>query len=135
MNVEEAKKMLSKGVGVEKEGRAVIKNLLSEVFDLGVKTVVITDGKNGSYSYDGNKYLHMATLDWPVVSVTGAGDAYASGFMAAIMKGLPTEEAMRWATVNAASVIGKYGPHTGTLKLDEMARLTKENENLRAVEI
>ncbi|WP_207538006.1 adenosine kinase [Sabulicella rubraurantiaca] len=44
-----------------------------------------------------------------VVDTTGAGDAYAAGFLAAHAKGLPLAEAGRWGSIAAAEVIGHFG--------------------------
>lgn len=42
--------------------------------------IVITDGGNGAYAYDGHQYYFCPIFDSPVVSTLGAGDAFASTF-------------------------------------------------------
>lgn len=138
LNKEEALRMLSGQAAAdeaEKLGVGEIKNMLSEIYDLGPKIVVVTDGKEGSYVYDGNKYYYLRVFDFPLVEMTGAGDAYASGFMAALMRNLSTVEAMRWATFNAGSVVTAVGAQKGLLKYDEMKKLLRENPDFQAKEI
>lgn len=134
LNKEEAARMLSKNE-VEKMGLGEIKNMLSDIFELGPKIVVITDGGEGSYVYDGNKYYYLRIFEFPLVEMTGAGDAYASGFMAALMRNLPTVEAMRWGTFNAGSVVTQMGAQKGLLKYDEMKNLLKSNPDFYPKEV
>lgn len=135
MNLQEAQRMMNKTDLVGNGQTAQVKNLLSEIFELGPKTVAITDGKNGAYVYDGSKYYHLGILNAVVVSATGAGDAFASGFLGAIMKGLPTVEALRWGTMNAGSVVGKIGAQSGLLKHDQMEKILQENLGFNPREI
>lgn len=135
LNKEEAMRMTNYELRIMNYGQEEIKKLLFAVRDLGPKIVVITDGKNGSYCYDGVKYYFLGILDRPVVQVTGAGDAYASGFLAATMSGLARVEAMRWGTVNAAAVVSTTEGQTGLLTKTEMQTILEENSSLRAKEI
>lgn len=127
MNLEEAGRMLGK--------RGAVKNILSEIYDLGPKIVVITDGHEGSYAYDGDKYLQLGIVGEKVVSATGAGDAYASGFLGAIMKGLAVSEAMKWGTFNASSVVKQFGAQKGLLTISEMEEQSKNNPDFLPQEI
>ena len=56
----------------------------------------------------------------PVVERTGAGDAFGSGVLAALIHGKTLEEALLWGTSNSSSVIGYTGSQKGLLKLEEM---------------
>jgi ribokinase len=93
----------------------VTKELLKALSGIGPKIAVITDGSNGSYVYDGNKYIHCGVLPVDAYERTGAGDAFGSGFLSAVIKGKPLEEALMWGTVNSASVIGYVGSQHGLL--------------------
>lgn len=117
VNKEEAAKILSIKYKISS-----IKELLVGLQKLGPKVAVITDGKNGSYALDqdGNIYSLGVFPTSDVVEKTGAGDAYASGFMSAILKGVGVKEAMRWGTVSAASVIEKTGAQQGLLTREEI---------------
>jgi len=133
MNKEEALKMTNYQTPITNV--ELIKKLLFGIRDLGSKIVVITDGVNGSYAYDGSKYYQIGLFDLPVVQRTGAGDAYASGFMAAVMKGLPIIEAMEWGAMNSASVVSKMGTQTGLLTVTEMKTILEKNADFLALEV
>ncbi len=97
-----------------------IKKLLLELFHLGPKVAVITDGPGGTYCFSGSKYLYMPIVPAAVVERTGAGDAFGSGFLAGFMKGRPLEECLKMGTVNSASVLGFVGPQAGLLTPEQM---------------
>ncbi|MBI3260965.1 carbohydrate kinase family protein [Candidatus Berkelbacteria bacterium] len=95
--------------------------LLRSLHELGPRIAVVTDGKNGSYCYDGEKMRTTGIIDEaPVVEPTGAGDAYAAGFTAARIKGKSIDEAMQWGTYNASAVIGEIGPQAGLLTVEKI---------------
>lgn len=78
--------------------------------------VIITDGPKGSVASDGQKIYKAGMYDdVPVVDRTGAGDAFSSGFTAAIAAGEPVEHAMIFASANSTSVVSKLGAKPGIL--------------------
>lgn len=96
-------------------------DLLFELKKLGPKIVVITDGENGSFAIDdkGN-FFEQPAIKVRAVSPTGAGDAYSSGLMGALMLGKNLKEAMEWGTKNAASVVKLIGAQTGLLTREQI---------------
>jgi sugar/nucleoside kinase (ribokinase family) len=113
MNKEEMERLLGGGT-------KSMKDLLTSLYGLGCKLAVITDGPQGSFTYDGKKYLQIGIMEVPVIERTGCGDSYATAFVAALHHGKDIGEAMRWGTANAASVLGYVGPQKGLLKLTAM---------------
>jgi len=111
VNRQEAGKLTGADIDNGKE-----KELLKALSSLGPKIPVITDGGNGSYLFDGSKFFKAGILPVDAFQRTGAGDAFGSGCLSAIIKGKPLEEALMWGTVNSASVIGYQGPQKGLLK-------------------
>lgn len=104
-------------------------NLLLFVARLGPKVVVITDGSNGAYcynSYDGTVYSARPGRV-KVIETTGAGDAFAAGFVAGIMLGKDIEMSIKSGMINAESVISHLGSKNMLLgrKLFEMAETDK----------
>lgn len=108
-----------------------IKSLLKGLKNQGPKLAVITDGPGGTYSFDGQEFLHMPIVEAPVVERTGAGDGFGAGFLAAVMAGKSVSEALQWGTVNSASVLGFVGPQAGLLTKDKMASWLPRAESVR----
>lgn len=117
VNREEAEKLTGFG---ESDGKE--RDLLIALSKLGPKTCMITDGGNGSFTYDSvnGKFFKVGILPVDPYQRTGAGDAFGSGSLSAIIHGKTLEEAMLWGTVNSASVIGYMGPQKGLLKENEI---------------
>lgn len=96
------------------------KKLLDAICSLGPRYAVVTDGRNGSFAKGGNKYYHLGILPIDAIERTGAGDAYSTGCINALIKGKSLKEGMLWGTINAASVIGYIGPEDGLLREEQM---------------
>lgn len=105
------------------------KELLNALVELGVKNPIVTDGSKGSFVFDGEKYLRVGILPVDAYERTGAGDAFGSGCIAALIQGKSFEEALVWGTVNSASVIGYTGSQRGLLKKGEMLEWIKRADD------
>lgn len=70
--------------------------------------VIVTDGKKGSYCY-ADKYYFMRSSGNDPVESTGAGDSFASGFVAGQILGKDTKTSLLFAQANAESVIMHHG--------------------------
>ena len=51
---------------------------------------------------------------------TGAGDAFSSTLLAALVRGRSLSEAMAWAPINAMSVVQQVGSQTGLITEGEL---------------
>ncbi len=81
-----------------------------------VPTVIISDGPRGAVATDGQKVVQAGMYkDVKVVDRLGAGDAFGSGFVAAIAQGKALEEAVVFASANSTSVVQHYGAKEGIL--------------------
>lgn len=74
-----------------------------------VKIAALTRSEHGSVILAGGERHVVAAQPTKVVDTTGAGDAYAAGFLAALTRGLPLPECGRWGSIAAAEVISHYG--------------------------
>jgi ribokinase len=117
LNKEEAKYLIG-----SKEDDVVF--LLKKIHKL-VPLLVITDGANGAYCFDGNKMLRLVPFRSKVVETTGAGDAFASAFIAAFIKGKPIDLCLQWGHAQAVSVISYLGAKEKLLNKFEIIKSRK----------
>ena len=100
--------------------------LIIRTFNKHNLILVITDGSNGSYGCLGDECWFAQAGKSKVVSRTGAGDAFGSAFVAALIKGKNIPQAQQIATLNAQSVITSIGAKDGILnKLPNTTELKK----------
>lgn len=99
--------------------------MLNKLHDIGAKTVIITDGPDGAYASDGKLRLKMPLYPdpGPPVERTGAGDAFASTLVAALIKGNTLEGALQWAPINSMNVVQEVGAQKGLLTEKEIEAL------------
>jgi len=81
----------------------------------GVKTVVVTDGRNGSQACDRKNVYFCPVVTHKIVDTLGAGDAFASGFTSAQVLGLGLKDSLRYGTLNANGVISFFGAQQGLM--------------------
>jgi len=94
------------------------KNLLKGLSKLGPKIVVITDKNNPIKCYDSsnNKKYYLKPHNVKVVERTGAGDAFASGFVAGLIKNKSIQESLNLGLKESESVIKHFGAKNGLLR-------------------
>lgn len=99
-----------------------IHDLFNKLHELGPHVVVITDGPNGAYASDGENRFSMPLYPDPAPPVdrTGAGDSFASTFVAALIKGNNLEGALQWAPINSMNVVQKVGAQAGLLTEEQI---------------
>lgn len=119
VNEDEAQRILGRKI-------SDIKKLLVALHKIGSRIVVITLGPKGSYVYDGKVIYFQAIFDAPIVERTGCGDSYSTGFISAMVNDKNIQTAMRWGTMNAASVVQKIGAQAGLLKKSELLKRLKK---------
>jgi len=84
------------------------------LLERGVPSVVATLGEQGAACYS-RRPEHVADMAWvpsfsvDVVDTTGAGDAFAAGFISSLVEGRPTAECLRRGNACAAMAIGRVG--------------------------
>jgi ribokinase len=93
--------------------------------------VIVSDGPNGVCASDGKTIVSAGMYeDVPVIDRTGAGDAFASGFLSQWAKGVSLADSILFASANSTSVVGQIGAKPGILhehtKLHDMPLTEKE---------
>lgn len=99
-----------------KKNRAREKDLLRGLSSLGPKIVVITDKDREILAYDGERKYSLIPHKVKVVERTGAGDAFASGFVAGKIAGKSIEESLRLGLQESESVIRHFGAKNGLIR-------------------
>ncbi|OGK11984.1 hypothetical protein A2954_00410 [Candidatus Roizmanbacteria bacterium RIFCSPLOWO2_01_FULL_37_12] len=78
--------------------------------DLEDKTVIITEGKNGSYGYMGGKVYHQKAVEVDkIIDATGAGDGYTAGFISEFFRSRNIEKSMEKGSRYAAKILSIIG--------------------------
>lgn len=119
-NTDEARLILGTGG----EGNDLAKMMT----EIGPKIAVVTDGAKGAYVCDGKDTWYMPVYPdpKPPYERTGAGDAYASTFIAALALGYTPEQAITWAPINSMSVVQKIGAQEGLLSRADLEQFLKD---------
>jgi ribokinase len=97
-----------------------------------VNVAVVTDGPGGVAACDRQMMITAGMYeDVPVVDRTGAGDAFASGFVAKYALGASLQDCLIFASANSTSVVGQMGAKIGILNKDaEIHSMEIWGENL-----
>lgn len=95
--------------------QAQLEDLARKLTELGPKTVAITDGPAGASVLANDEFLKKPAVGGKAFETTGAGDAFSSGFLAAVFRGEDMETALDWGLKNSGSVIQKIGAIEGLL--------------------
>ncbi len=90
--------------------------LFKEITKMGLKNVVITDGKNGAYAGNSEKIAYSPAGSDKRLDTTGAGDAFGSAFLGGfITNGGNLEESLKYGIINSNNVVNEYGAQKGIL--------------------
>lgn len=136
LNKEEAGLMLARLPGMDESKKDDVKYMLKLFLDQGMKNIIITDGKLGAY-YMGTGTLayHMGVIEVGVADATGAGDAFASGYLLATLAGKNPVDALRYGMAQSASVIQVVGATNGLQTMAELDTMLSTHPHLEAEEI
>lgn len=106
-----------------------IRLIMENMANNGPKIVVLTNGLDGAYLLNDEHFYHInAWPDRQLVDQTGAGDAFAGGFVSAIILQKSIQEALQWGIANSGSVVESIGAEVGLLSFEEITRIIDKNE-------
>lgn len=91
-------------------------------------TLVVKQGPDGAVGFEGTERVHAPALPVEVAEATGAGDAFAAGFIAATLRGLSLRDRLRLGTLAATSALRVRGDIATMPTPDEVARFLTEAE-------
>lgn len=112
-NYEEAKKL---------SNMVELKDIADYFLDKGVSNIIITLGDKGAYLGNCNTDMIIDSITVITVDSTGAGDAFAAGFIAAHSKGLPIEECVKFANCTGAMSVQAVGAVNGVKSFEEIRK-------------
>ncbi|MBV2354093.1 sugar kinase [Streptomyces sp. J2-1] len=93
----------------------------------GPRLLVVKDGSRSATAFTATGAVTVPALRVAVVEPVGAGDAFAAGLLAALLRGEPLDRALRLGHLTAASalkVTGDHGPLPPRPTLDHLLTLT-----------
>ncbi len=123
LNKDEAIELVLSGMKIGKKNPSYLNKplyLLNILHEWGPKIVVITEGKKGSWSFDGKKIFRQKAIKTKVADTTGVGDAFGSTFVSGLLLKNDIKKSLQMAALNSSSVAKKVGAQNGLLKKDEI---------------
>jgi len=93
---------------------------------LGPRTVIITLGNEGSAIVGAEGATRVPGFSVPVVDTTAAGDAFVGGVAAALLRGFPLHDAVRFANACGAIAVTRAGAQPSLPQRAEVERLIAE---------
>jgi len=91
------------------------------LFPSQARVTVVTDAERGGKMITkGEAHWWRGRKEAKVVDTTGAGDAFASGYVSGILYGKDYEQAVEWGIKNATAVLGYVGAKQGLLTLGQV---------------
>lgn len=123
LNKDEAIELVLSGIKIGKKNPSYLNKplyLLNIIHEWGPKIVVITEGKKGSWSFDGKKIFRQKAIKTKVVDTTGVGDAFGSTFVSGLLLKNDIKKSLKMAALNSSSVAKKIGAQNGLLKKNEI---------------
>jgi ribokinase len=119
-NVEEARRILN-------DEKSEVVKMMRDIHALGPQTVIVTDSVNGAYALDNDVayFVPIYPDTKPPYERTGAGDAFSSAVIAALILGKTLQEALLWGPINSMSVVQYVGAQEGLLSQEKIAEYLK----------
>ncbi|SHJ78654.1 sugar kinase [Desulfofundulus thermosubterraneus] len=105
--------------------------IAAKFLDQGIETVVVKLGKEGAYFASGSesKFVPGYPIE-RVVDPIGAGDGFAAGFIAGLLKGYSIEESVKLANAVGALATTVTGDVEGLPTMDEVAVFQGKKEGV-----
>jgi len=98
------------------------KDFWNQLVSFSPSIVSVTNGRKGAFVFAENKHYFSPIINIKPIDETGAGDAFGSAFIAALIHKKSIETALYWAIKNSASVVSTLGAKTSLLKLKQIKK-------------
>ncbi len=101
--------------------------IAARLLEAGVKVVALKMGERGSYVTDGRESHFVPPFSVAAVDATGAGDAFAAGFLAGLLNGFSLEKSAQLGNAAGALVVTKVGTVAGYRSFDQTLEFISQN--------
>ncbi|MEK7584389.1 MAG: carbohydrate kinase family protein [Patescibacteria group bacterium] len=112
--------LLRSGRTVPRSSPAV---LAKKLHSFGQSMTLVTSGHKGAHLYDGRTMHFQPAKVGKTLNKTGAGDSFASGFVAGLILFKSIQKALTLAMYNSSSVVTHYGAQTGILRKRDLTKI------------
>lgn len=110
----------------KKNAVAAIKNLTTHCSG----TIVVTEGIAGSTGFEQGTYVRFPSYKVKNIDTTGAGDAFHTGYIYALLEGRPMIERLRLGAATAALKCTGPGARTGIPTLAQVRKFLKKDPEI-----
>lgn len=111
-----------------------LKEIIFKLKEYGSHVVVITEGRRGAYVFDGKTLYYAPSFPSKVVSTLGAGDAFASTFVASMIRyDGDINKSLIMATFNSSAVVESFGAQTGLKNFEELEKTYESNKDFKVI--
>ncbi|WP_243638258.1 sugar kinase [Rubrobacter taiwanensis] len=105
-------------------------DLLQKLSEAGPREIVLKRGREGSLALVGGEPIEHPGFRVEEVDPIGAGDAFAAGYLAGMLWGLPPEERLRVANAMGAYSVMTLGDYEGLPDREELEEFLEGRESL-----
>ncbi|MCK4884075.1 MAG: carbohydrate kinase family protein [Candidatus Diapherotrites archaeon] len=128
MNKEEARTLLGIPVNLKND---YINKILCDLLSFGPEIVIVTDGNNGAYAFDGSIKYFIPTVDVKIADATGVGDAFGAGFFDSYSTTNNIEKSLKWGLSVASCKLKKLGAKQGLPTKKQATEFMEKNIKIR----
>lgn len=96
----------------------------------GPTQVVLKRGASGAHALHDGKVVESSGFRVPVVDTVGAGDAFAAGYLAALVWGFTIEERLRYSNAMGAYCVSSPGDFENAPSRPELEALLSERQDI-----
>jgi 5-dehydro-2-deoxygluconokinase len=114
-------------------GTDTLESAVARLKARGIPMLVSKLGEQGTRVYSGKSEFYCAPYPVPVVSTIGAGDGFATGFLAALLRDKSVEECLQYGNAAAAIVVSRLSCSEAMPTMEEVERLKTEQESMNVV--
>ncbi len=102
-------------------------NIAARLLEAGVGVVALKMGERGSFVTDGRQSHVVPPYSVTAVDATGAGDAFAAGFLCGVLKGFDLKKCAQLGNAAGALCVTQVGTVAGYLSLEATLAFIKDN--------